>query len=325
MPPKKGKRAKDEESDEESKEEEEEEEVTPKRKRAKGKESQKELEADLGIEEKRDVVLGDGRFGKPEILISSWNVNGLRSVLKKGELLKYLKETDPDILCLNETKINAESFRKEGIEKEFPAGYNHYWAFCRVKAGYSGVAIISKVAPISAHFAIGVTKHDLEGRLVTLEFERFYLVACYVPNAGQKLDRLGYRTDEWDPEFRAYLCKLRDKKHVVLCGDLNVSHKEIDIFDTKGKEKQAGYTPQERAQFTKLLEEGFVDSFRQLHPDKKQFSYWTARANARKENKGWRLDYFVVDKQGMSLVVDSRINDAVHGSDHCPIELVMRP
>jgi len=173
---------------------------------------------------------------------------------------------------------------------------------------------------------LGVPKHDQEGRTITLEFERFFLISCHVPNSQQGLKRLDYRTKEWDADFRKFIVGLKQKKHVIWCGDLNVAHQEIDIYDPKGnRNKTAGFTDREREEFSNLLKEGFVDSFRELHPTEVKYSWWSMRTGARKVNKGWRLDYFVIDKEGIKSVVDSTINNDIEGSDHCPIELVFNP
>ena len=208
----------------------------------------------------------------------------------------------------------------------FPPEYHLYFNCCKTQKNYSGTGIASKYKPISVLMDLGIKKHDHEGRTIALEFENFYLVSCYVPNAGQKLVRLDYRTKEWDIDFRNFLKNLNREKHVIWCGDLNVAHNEIDLYDPKGnKNKTAGFTDKEREQFTNLLNEGFVDTFRELHPDVVKYSWWSMRTQARKDNKGWRLDYFVIDSDGMNGVKDSLINNDIEGSDHCPIELIYNP
>ena len=255
-------------------------------------------------------------------MISSWNINGIRAVNGRGDLKKYIEEKDPDILCLNETKIDDTIVDKEtGV---IPKHYHKYFNCCKNKKGYSGVGIVTKVKPVNVIYDIGVPTHDEEGRTLTLEFEHFYLVACYVPNAGQKLERLSYRTKEWDPAFATFLNGLKAKKMTILCGDLNVCHTELDIFNPTGPKNRAGWTLEERKEFTNFLATGWVDSFRQLHPNERKYSYFSAKsAEARPENKGWRLDYFVVSNPGMKAVTDSDINLTVSGSDHQPIELVL--
>jgi len=270
----------------------------------------------------RTIALGDGKIESKEILISSWNINGLLMVLRNGCLQDYMKDVQPDILCLVETKLTDASLD----DKWIPDGYHGYFNCCKIKKGYSGVAIISKYKPISVKFDLGIEKHDLEGRSITAEFEHFYLVLCYVPNAGVGLVGLPYRTQEWDPDFRKYLGELKSKKHVILCGDLNCSHQEIDIHKPKGNEKSAGFTPEERKEFDALLDSGFVDTFRHFYPEEQKFSYFSLRfPSNRVQNKGWRLDYFLVDKEGLSSVKDSTINYQINGSDHLPIELKFKP
>ena len=273
----------------------------------------------------RAIALGDGKIESKEILIASWNVNGLSALLKKDNLHNYMKEVKPEIICLNEIKLTDENCEDLGT-KWIPDGYHGYFNCCKIKKGYSGVAIVSKHKPISVKFDLGVKKHDLEGRTITVEFEHFFLVSSYVPNAGDGLVGLPYRTQEWDPDFKNYLGELKQKKHVILCGDLNCAHKEIDIHKPKGNEKSAGFTPQERKEFTALLDSGFVDTFRHFYPEDQKFSYFSARfPSNRVQNKGWRLDYFLIDKEGLPAIKDSTINDKIYGSDHLPIELKFNP
>ncbi len=210
--------------------------------------------------------------------------------------------------------------------KQIPSEYEQYWNFCKVKKGYAGTAILTKVKPVSVTYDLGISKHDGEGRVVTAEFKDFIIVETYVPNSGDGLKRLKYRINDWDKDFQAYLHKLRvdKKKPVIITGDLNVAHQPIDVFDPKGKEKIAGYTPEERESFDNFLKSGFVDTFRHLYPEKKQFSFWSARSSARKEDRGWRLDYFIINKEDIGMVVDSTIHGEYHGSDHCPIQLRLK-
>jgi exodeoxyribonuclease III len=263
-------------------------------------------------------------FPSDKAKICTWNVNGIRAVMGKGELQNFLKNEDPDVLCINETKIDEGKLQKEKLGAQlFPDKYLQFWNCCKSASGYAGTAIFSKVKPVDVKFDLGITKHDLEGRTITVEFDKFIVVACYVPNAGQKLDRLDYRTKEWDLDFRAYLKNMEQikQKCVILCGDLNVAHKEIDISNPKGNLRSAGFTVEERKEFTNFLEMGFVDSFRQLHPTEVKYSYWNMRSGARKENKGWRLDYFAVSASLMSSVEESDMLSKVMGSDHCPLIL----
>ncbi|KAL4429737.1 hypothetical protein ABPG74_001423 [Tetrahymena malaccensis] len=311
------KKKNDESEDEENNSDQEEEEKTD----AKSKPSSK---GDTYSKEGNyQGALGNGKFGKDTIVISSWNVNGIRAVQKKGELENYIKSLNPDVICLNESKIDSEAFKKDSsLMKMIPSEYKQFWNFCKPpNKGYAGTAIFSKVEPISVQFDIGTKKHDQEGRTITLEYDKFYLVACYVPNAGQGLKRLDYRVKEWDLDFQKFLNDLKSKKNVILCGDLNVCHQEIDIAKPKGNEKSAGFTKEERAEFTKFLSQGWVDSFRKKYPTKVQYSYWNLRSGARKTNQGWRLDYFVVNEKFYPFIQDSTINNDIMGSDHCPIEL----
>ncbi len=266
-------------------------------------------------------------FPGSTVRVYSWNVNGLKAVMGRKDLQNFLQSEDPDVLCLNETKMTDDRIEKEHIKDALlPAKYLQFWNCSRVKKGYAGTAIFTKVKPLDVKFDLGIEKHDQEGRTITLEFANFVLVACYVPNAGQKLDRLDYRTKEWDTDFSAYLKGLETKlgKGVILCGDLNVAHNEIDIFSAKSNQRSAGFTTEERKGFTSLLSTGFVDSFRQLHPADVKYSYWNSRTNARQEGKGWRLDYFVVSSTLMASVCDSEILNPVMGSDHCPVKLTLK-
>ena len=265
----------------------------------------------------------DGNSNDGGILISSWNVNGLRAVNGRGDLKKYLDSKRIDIICLNETKIDQSILDKEDICGFVPSDYHKYYNCCKTKKGYSGVAIFTKILPINITYGIGMSKHDNEGRALTLEFDKFFLVSSYVPNAGQKLERLSYRTKEWDLDFRQYLNNLKKQKPTILTGDLNVAHNDIDITNPKGNKKSAGFTAEERKEFSALLDDGWVDSFRHLYPDTIKYSYFNARSDAREQNKGWRLDYFVIDKEHIDAVVDSGINETVYGSDHLPVELTL--
>lgn len=249
--------------------------------------------------------------------ISSWNVNGIRAWLKNGSA-SYVKNEDPDIFCIQETKCQEKDVPKE---VKFP-GYHTYWAEAQTK-GYSGVGLCSKTKPLNVSYGIGIAEHDNEGRVITAEFKEFYLVASYVPNAGRGLSRLDYRQG-WDKDFRDYLKNLDKNKPVILCGDLNVAHKEIDLENPKTNTKNAGFTKEERQGFTELLEEGFIDSFRHFYPDKpKQYSFWSYMRNARAKNVGWRLDYFVVSERLVPKLSDSLIRQRVKGSDHCPVVLLL--
>ncbi len=240
----------------------------------------------------------------------SWNVNGLRAVAEKG-FYDVVASLDADIFCLQETKMQAGQF-----EVELPQ-YRKYFNYAE-KKGYSGTAVFSKEEPLSVTYGIGIPIHDTEGRVITLEFEKYYFVCVYVPNSQDGLKRLSYRM-EFEDAFRGYLCSLKAKKHVIITGDLNVAHNEIDLKNPKSNTHNAGFTAEEREKFTELLASGFHDTFRELYPDTVTYSWWSYRFRARERNAGWRIDYFLTDS--MEYVADSVIHTEITGSDHCPIEL----
>ena len=242
----------------------------------------------------------------------SWNVNGLRAAAGKGFADAFVA-LDADFFCLQETKMQAGQ-----LDLEFP-GYRSYWNYAD-KKGYSGTAIFTKHKPLSVKYGIGVDIHDHEGRVITLEMEKFYLVCCYTPNSQDGLKRLEYRMS-WEDDFRDYLKQLDDKKPVILCGDLNVAHQEIDIKNPKTNRHNAGFTDEERAKFTDLLASGFTDSFRFKYPDEVKYSWWSYRFQARQKNAGWRIDYFVVSDRLRECLDDAKIHTDIFGSDHCPVEL----
>lgn len=243
----------------------------------------------------------------------SWNVNGLRACVQKG-FLDFFKEADADFFCVQETKL------QEGqIELELE-GYHQYWNYAKRK-GYSGTAIFTKKEPLSVKYGLGIEEHDNEGRVITLEYENYYVVTCYTPNSKMQLERLPYRM-EWEDDFKAYLKKLKQDKPVIMCGDLNVAHKEIDIKNAKTNHHSAGFTDEERQKMTDLLSDGFTDTFRYFYPDKEGiYSWWSYRFKAREKNAGWRLDYFIVSDDLNDRLVDAAIHTSVMGSDHCPVEL----
>ena len=246
----------------------------------------------------------------------SWNVNGLRAVIAKGGFIEYLEEVDADVFCLQEIKLQSGQIDLN------PEGYHVYWNYA-VKKGYSGTAILSKKEPLSVTYGLGIEEHDQEGRLITLEFEDFYMITLYTPNAKRGLERLDYRM-EWEDAFLSYIKQLDKKKPVIFCGDLNVAHKEIDLKNPKINRKNPGFSDQEREKFTRILDEGFIDTYRYLYPDREgAYSWWSYRMNARAKNIGWRLDYFVVSDRVKNKIVDAKINSEVMGSDHCPVELKM--
>lgn len=243
----------------------------------------------------------------------SWNVNGLRACLGKG-FLDSFAALDADVFCLQETKMQPDQ-----AQVDLP-GYTQYWNSA-VKKGYSGTAVFSRIAPLNVTYGIGESAYDDEGRVITLEFDDFFLVTCYTPNAQRELTRLGYRM-EWEDLFRAYLKGLDDKKPVILCGDLNVAHQEIDLKNPKPNRGNAGFTDEERSKMTQLLAAGFTDSFRHCYPDKEgAYSWWSYMYHAREKNAGWRIDYFVVSDQVKDKINDSMIYPEIMGSDHCPVGL----
>ena len=247
----------------------------------------------------------------------SWNVNGLRAVCGKG-FADIFEELDADFFCLQETKMQAGQ-----LDLEF-MGYQSYWNFAE-KKGYSGTAVYTKHTPLNVTYGIGIDEHDHEGRVITLEMEDFYLVCVYTPNAQDELKRLEYRM-RWEDDFRAYLTGLASKgKGVIVCGDLNVAHKEIDLKNPSSNRKNPGFTDEERSQFTNLLNAGFTDTFRYFYPDRKDiYSWWSYRFQARERNSGWRIDYFVVSDDLKPRLVDAKIHTEIYGSDHCPVELTIK-
>lgn len=247
--------------------------------------------------------------------LATWNVNGLRAVLGKG-LLDYIKDSDMDVLCLQETKCQPEQaiFELEGYHRYFNSAD---------KKGYSGTAILTKEEPLSVTYDFGEDVHRHEGRIITAEYPDFYLVCCYTPNSQDELKRLSYRM-EWEDALREYLCELDKTKPVVYCGDLNVAHEEIDLKNPKTNHFNPGFTDEERGKMTQLLNCGFADSFRRLYPDEVKYSWWSYRFHARENNTGWRIDYFIVSERLMERVAKVDIRNDVTGSDHCPVELELR-
>ena len=246
----------------------------------------------------------------------SWNVNGLRACVTKG-FLDYFKEADADVFCLQETKLQAGQ-----IDLPLP-GYHQYWNYAE-KKGYSGTAMFTKEEPISVSYGIGMEEHDKEGRVITAEFPEYYVVTCYTPNSQDGLARLPYRR-EWNAAFLAYLKKMEEKKPVVFCGDLNVAHKEIDLKNPKTNRKNAGFTDEEREDFTTLLNAGLIDTFRYFYPDAEGiYSWWSYRFKAREKNAGWRIDYFCVSDSLKDRLESAVIHTEVYGSDHCPVEVVLK-
>lgn len=252
---------------------------------------------------------------KPMKKLISWNVNGLRACMEKG-FPDFFKDVDADIFCLQETKL------QEGqINMNLP-GYYQYWNYAE-KKGYSGTAIFTKEEPLSVSYGMGIEKHDHEGRIITLEFLNFYMITVYTPNSQEELKRLNYRM-EWEDDFHTYLKKLEKNKPVIVCGDMNVAHKEIDLKNPKTNRKNAGFTDEERNKFSILLDAGFTDTFRHFYPDLEgAYSWWSYRFKAREKNAGWRIDYFLVSNKLNNSLKDALIYKDIFGSDHCPIGLLI--
>lgn len=245
----------------------------------------------------------------------SWNVNGLRACAGKG-FGESFKALDADVVCLQETKMQAGQ-----LDLEFD-GYESYWNYAD-KKGYSGTAIYTRIKPLSVSNDIGIDEHDHEGRVITMEFDDFYLVCVYVPNAQDELKRLTYRM-KWEDDFRSYVSGLAEKKGVVICGDLNVAHNDIDIKNPASNRHNAGFTDEERGKFNALLDAGFVDSWRMLNPDTVKYSWWSYRFKARERNAGWRIDYFIVSESMKNRISGAEIHNEIFGSDHCPVELDLK-
>lgn len=246
----------------------------------------------------------------------SWNVNGLRAIVNKG-FVEYFKDADADVFCLQEIKL------QEGQIELDLEGYHQYWNYA-YKKGYSGTAIFTKIKPLDVRYGIGIESHDTEGRVITCEYKDFYLVNVYTPNSQPELARLDYRM-QWEDDFRAYLIGLGEKKPVILCGDLNVAHNEIDLKNPKTNRKSAGFSDEERGKMTELLDSGFIDTFRHYYPDKEgAYSWWSYMGRARERNTGWRIDYFVVSEVLLDRLESAKIHSHVMGSDHCPVELILK-
>ncbi len=245
----------------------------------------------------------------------SWNVNGLRAVCSKG-FDDIFSAFDADFFCIQETKLSPGA-----LELEFP-GYKSYWNLADRK-GYSGTAVYTRHTPLAVHYGIGIEEHDREGRVITLDMGDFYLVTVYTPNSQSELARLDYRM-EWESAFRAYISRLDSEKPVIICGDMNVAHKEIDLKNPKANRRNAGFTDEERGEFAKLLDMGFIDTFRAIHPDLEDaYTWWSYRARAREKNVGWRIDYFLISERLAQKLSDANIRGDIMGSDHCPVELSM--
>ena len=245
----------------------------------------------------------------------SWNVNGLRACVGK-DFEQQFKDLDADFFCLQETKMQAGQ-----LDISFP-GYESYWNYAD-KKGYSGTAIFTKHKPLNVTYGIDIDEHDHEGRVITLEMEDFYLVTVYTPNSQDGLRRLEYRM-KWEDDFQAYLHKLDEKKPVIVCGDMNVAHQEIDLKNPKTNRKNAGFTDEEREKMTQLLSNGFIDTFRTLYPEQVTYSWWSYRFRAREKNTGWRIDYFLISERLKDRLEDAKIHTEIMGSDHCPVEIILK-
>ena len=245
----------------------------------------------------------------------SWNVNGLRACEGKG-FSEIFKQLDADFFCLQETKMQAGQ-----LDLEFD-GYQSFWNYAD-KKGYSGTAIFTRQQPVNVTYGIGIDEHDHEGRVITLEMEEFFLVTVYTPNSQDGLRRLDYRM-KWEDDFQNYLLTLDEKKPVIVCGDMNVAHEEIDLKNPKTNRRNAGFTDEERERFSKLLDHGFIDTFRLLYPEQVTYSWWSYRFRAREKNAGWRIDYFVVSERLKERMADAKIHTEIYGSDHCPVELDLK-
>lgn len=246
----------------------------------------------------------------------SWNVNGIRACLTKG-FMDFFNKEDADIFCLQETKVQAGQ-----VELDLK-GYHQYWNYAE-KKGYSGTAVFTKQEPLSVRYGLGIEEHDKEGRVITLEFSDFYFITVYTPNSKTELERLDYRM-VWEDEFRKYMKDLEKEKPVVVCGDLNVAHKEIDLKNPKTNRKNAGFTDEERNKFTELMDAGFIDTFRYFYPEQEGiYSWWSYRFKAREKNAGWRIDYFLTSASMKDRLVSAKIHTEILGSDHCPVELVIK-
>ncbi|KAN0036349.1 hypothetical protein ACTFIV_001640 [Dictyostelium citrinum] len=312
-PAKKAAATKKKSEDEDEKEEEEE------------KDDEKETKSATTTTTTSSVSIATDNFDEPKVednqmKVVSWNVAGFKSVLSKG-FTEYVEKEKPDVLCLQETKISPTDIKKD----QMPKGYEYHF-IAADKKGHHGTGVLTKKKPIAITFGIGIAKHDNEGRVITLEYDQFYIVNTYIPNAGTKgLQRLDYRIKEWDVDFQAYLEKLNATKPIIWCGDLNVAHTEIDLKNPKTNQRSAGFTIEERTSFSKFLEKGYVDSYRHFNPGKEgSYTFWSYMGGGRSKNVGWRLDYFVVSKRLMDSVKTSPFHrTSVMGSDHCPIGIVV--
>ena len=260
-----------------------------------------------------------------KLKVISWNLNGIRSAMKKNDLYELIENEKPDIICFGETKISCPFIDiEEELKKKIKGFKYRYWSPCLVKGGYSGTAIFSKKKPLNVTYGLGSNSIDQEGRVITLEFEKFFLLHVYTPNSGQALKRLDYRVETWDVAFRKFIKTLNKTKPTIVTGDLNVAHQEIDIHNPKGNLKNSGFTIEERESFTKLLKEAkLIDTYRYLNPESVEYSFWTYLHNSRAKNKGWRIDYFLTSESLIEKVKKSEILTEVMGSDHAPVSMTL--
>ena len=261
------------------------------------------------------------------IKIIHWNINGIRPLLRKRELDDLIKEEDPDIICFNETKIDYELIEKLNLRNIFNKTYKSFWYCPEEKKGYSGTAILTKYEPLKVKYGINKEEHDLEGRVITIEYEKFFLISCYTPNSGEGLKRIDYRINNWDKDFFEYINSLKEKKDIILAGDLNVAKEDIDLFEPKGNERTPGFTKKEKDSFKNFLDMGYVDSFRDLYPKEQKYSFFSKKGNLKEQNKGWRIDYFIINKDSKNIKIeDSNMldKDKYDSSDHIPIMLTFK-
>ena len=260
--------------------------------------------------------------------IIAWNINGIKAILKKEELINLINNEDPDIFCLGETKISCPFIQiKEELNNKLKEKYYNYWSPCKIRGGYSGTAIFSKKEPIEVVYGLNInnTEYDEEGRVITCEYKKFYLIHVYTPNSGEGLKRIDFRVNTWDKMFIKYINKLQERKPIIICGDLNVAHKEIDIKNSKTNLKTAGFTLEERISFDVILKNlNVIDTFRHLNPSEIKYSFWSYKFNSREKNTGWRLDYFLVSEKILKKVENSDILVDIYGSDHAPIKLEIK-
>ena len=300
-----------------------------KTKKQKSQKQQLTLEL-FGVKSNIDPLKKFPKFPEDEnklIKIIHWNINGLRPLLRRKELDNLIKEEDPDIICFNETKIDNELIEKLNLRNLYYKIYKSFWYCPDEKKGYSGTAILTKYEPISVNYGINIDKHDREGRVLTIEYDKFYLISCYTPNSGLELKRLDYRIEEWDKDFFKYINSLRNKKDIILAGDLNVAKDELDVHEIKGQERTAGFTKKERDSFNTFLEMGYIDTFRKLHPKEKKFSFFSKMGSYKEQNKGWRVDYFIINENSKYIIIeqsDMLDKNKYDSSDHIPIVLTFK-